>query len=222
MSISNVLDGSPRGVPMRFTPPAQLQKINLDEAPELRLQRTYREAARVLPDADPGELAHLALMQEVSVARLMSEGAVYAAHCVARSEAEPTVLCTAEYAIVIKESDLPATQPLAKIANGLKEPGEPRATAVVAYPAGEAVVVGEEVSITPSALPSGRPNGESYSMRQAQVIMPLPDRQRLAIMSVSSTHLRDWPHFVRMLNDIAHSVRFSASDSSGINNRLNV
>lgn len=222
MSISDTLDGGPRGVPMRFTPPAQLAKIDLDESPELRMQRTYQQAATVLPNADPGELAHLALMQEVTVARLISEGAVYAAHCVARSEAEPATLCTAEFAILIQETDLPAAQPLATIANGLKEPGEPRATAFVQYPAGEALVVGEEVSITPSVLPSGRPNTRSYSMRLAQVIMPLPGRQRLATMSVSSYHLHDWPHFVRMLNDIAHSVRFSESDGTAISDRLGI
>lgn len=173
------------------------------------MQRTYQEAYALLPEADPTEHLNLVLLQEIMLAQLINEGAVYAAHCLARSEADPERLCTAEFSILIKEVELPPEQPLATIANGLREPGEPRAVATVTYPAGEAIVTGEELAVQPPMLPSGRPSTTTHRMRQARVLLPLPDRQLLAILGITSTDLADWPHFVRILNDIAHSVSFT-------------
>lgn len=186
------------------------------------MQRTYRQAASTYSGADPEELAHLALTQEVAIAALIDDGAVYVANCVARSESEPTTLCTAQFVILVQEADLPMENPLSVLANGLKEPGEPRETVLVEYPAAEAVLVGEERAVTPTMLPSGRANSETHRMRQAQVIMPFPGNRRIAVMSVSSQYLQEWPHFTRMLDDIAQSIRFDDGEQeAGIGDRLN-
>lgn len=221
MSITGALDGAQAGVPLRFTPPGQLVKMPLDATPDERMNQTYREAAAVLSEATPEKLANLVLMQEISMSALLRDGAVYAATCVARSEAEPATLCTAQFVVLVQEAYLPQENPLSTLASGLQEPGVPRKTAIVEYHAGSAVLVGEERSVTPSRLASGRKNTETYRMRQAQVIIPFPGYRRLALMSVSSQHLQDWEHFTRMLDDMAESIRFDDGTEPSIEDRLN-
>jgi hypothetical protein len=209
MSITDALDAGRTRVPLRFTVPEQLREIFFDEPAETRIERTYRELRTSLRGLTSEQALHLVYTQEQMLAKLWDEGAVYVGQCCARSDAEPTTLTTAQFTILVKKAELQAERPLAAVAGGLKKPGEPRELIFVDYPAGEALVVGEELTVRTPFTPLGRPTPTTHRLRQAQVILPFPDKRRLAIIGVSSEDLEDWRSYVEILDGIARSVSFT-------------
>lgn len=200
--------------PLRFTVPDQFTELPLDEDPEARIKRTYERLSETMRGANGTQRMHLVFMQEYMLTKLITKGAVYAALCVCRSEANPATLSAAQFAIFVKDVKLSGERPLAAVAGGLKKPGEPRETAFVQFPAGEGLVVGEEVRVDSPVTVTGRTERNMTTVRQAQVIMPFPNLRKLAILSMSSTFLADWPYYAGMLNDIAHSVSFTEKNES--------
>lgn len=196
-------------VPFYFTVPGQFSELPLTEDPEARVRRTFERVAASLRSATDAERVHVTFLQEYLLAKLLAEGAVYAALCLCRSETHPGKLSTAQFAIFVKDIKLSGERPLAAVAGGLKNPGQPRETAFVHFPVGEGLVVGEELKMTIPVDLRGRPHPSTHIVRQAEVLIPFPDRQQLAVLSVTSEALDDWIHYAGMLNDIAHSVRFT-------------
>lgn len=203
-----------RRVPLYFTVPGQFVELPLTEDPEERVRRTYERVSASMPGATDAQRVHLTFMQEYLLAKLASEGAVYAALCLCRSEANPTKLSAAQFAIFVKTVEFSGERPLAAVAGGLKNPGQPRETAFVQFPAGEGLVVGEELMVTLPVTLAGRPQPSTHTMRQAEVMIPFPDMRRLAVLSMSSEFLEDWVYYAGMLNDIARSVSFTERDTS--------
>lgn len=162
---------------------------------------------------------HLVFMQEFMLSRLLQEGAVWAALCMCRSDADPAKLSTAQFAIFVKDVKLDGERPLAAVAGGLKEPGRPLETAFVPFPAGEGLVIGEELRVDSPVTLTGRRQRNTHIVRQAQVMIPFPDKRRLAIISASSESLGDWADYANMLNGIAQSVSFT-DENTGIRDRL--
>lgn len=195
-------------VPFYFSVPGHFSEIPLTEDPETRVRSTFQ---RVATDA---ERVHVTFLQEYLQAKLLAEGAVFAALCLCRSEADPRKLSTALFAIFVKDVKLSGERPLAAVAGGLKNPGQPREAVFARFPAGEGLVVGEELNVTIPVDLRGRPRPTTHTIRQAEVLIPFPDRQRLAVLSVTSESLDDWIHYAGMLNDIAHSVRFTKPGTS--------
>ncbi len=206
-------------VPLRFTFPSQFTELPLDEHPEERVKRTFSQVTARMPNASDSERVHLVFMQEFMLAKLMQQGAVWAALCVCRSEADPTMLSTAQFAIFVKDVKLQGDSPLAAVAGGLKEPGKPLETALVQFPAGEGLVVGEELRVDAPVTVNGRRERNTHVVRQAQVMIPFPTKRRLAIISASSESLGDWNYYANMLNDIAQSVSFT-EENTNIKDRL--
>lgn len=218
--ITNILDPDNARVPLRFTVPEQLREISFEEPAEYRIERTYRELCAALRGLTAQQALHLVHTQEQMLAKLWDEGAVYVGQCVARSDAEPDSLSTAQFTILVKDAELQAERPLAAVAGGLKKPGEPRETIFVDYPAGQALVVGEELTVQTPFTPLGRPVSTEHRVRQAQVILPFPDRRRLAIIGASSESLEDWQSYVEILDGIARSVSFTEPSASSIADRM--
>ena len=219
MNITSKLSDDGR-VPLRFRVPTQLHEIALDEDPDKRIGLTYQLTARTLPSATEIERMHFTLMQEMALASLVNEGCVYAAHCIAHSAADPAKLSLGMFTVLVKKADLQAERPLAAIAGGLRRPGEPKEIVFADYPAGEALVIGEEVKARLPTNVVGHRTTHTSVVRQAQVIFALPSRQHLAILGVSSESIEDWRHYVAMLNGIAESMSFSRSEDTGIAARL--
>lgn len=218
--ISDILDADNTRVPLRFTVPEQLREFSFDEPAEYRIERTYRELRGALRGLTAEQALHLVYTQEQMLAKLWDEGAVYVGQCVARSDAEPTSLSTAQFTVLVKGAELHAEQPLAAVAGGLRKPGEPREIIFADYPAGEALVVGEELTARTPFSPLGRPVSTHHRLRQAQVILPFPDKRRLAIIGVSSEALEDWQSYVEILDGIARSVSFTEPGVNPISGRL--
>lgn len=221
MSIMEALDGNADDS-IYFSIPSHFNRVDLTEPPEARIRRTYEDVQAVLGNPDSDQCSHIATLLEMMISRLVDYGAVYVAQGFAQSEANPGTLCTAQFTIFVKEAELETDQPLSLLASGLRDPGSPRQAAVVEYPAGAAVVVGEELEVSPSVTAAGRPTMERYRMRQAQVLLPFPNRRRVAVLSLTSTHLDDWHHFVRILNDIACSFSFTPRNDNSVVGRLEV
>lgn len=205
--------------PLRFTFPGQFTELPLDEDPEIRVRRTYEAVSARMPDATDAERVHRVFLQEFMLYKLLQEEAVWAALCVGRSEADPAMLGAAQFAIFVKDVKLEGDSPLAAVAGGLKEPGKPLETSFVQFPAGEGLVVGEELRVDIPITLDGRRERNTHIVRQAQVMIPFPNKRRLAIISASSESLGDWIHYANMLNDIAQSVSFT-EESTAIRDRL--
>lgn len=217
MSQDTALDRKP--VPLRFTVPDHFTVLPLDAEPEDRVRSTYQRALRTMPAVADSERVQMVFMQELLLAKLIEEGAVYAALCVCRSEAQPATLSTAQFAIFVKHVDMNGERPLAAVAGGLRNPGDPRETAFVQFPAGEGLVVGDEVKVTVPITPAGRRESTTTVVRQAQIMLPFPDKRKLAVLSMSTASREDWLPYSRILNDIAHSVSFTEMNTS-ISDRL--
>ncbi len=208
-------------IPFRFTVPRLLMAVDLAEAPEARMRRALEQWPAALRGLTPHQAVHLALTQEASLAKLREEGAIYVGQAFARSDHDPSRPTTGQLAIMVKPAVLQAEQPLAAIAGGLTVRGEPREIGYADFPAGEALVVGEEVTTRVPFTPLGGRTPVTHRIRQAQVIFAFPDRRRLAILSVSTEDLGDWPAYLELLNGVAKSVSFDPpAPPSSITNQL--
>lgn len=207
-------------VPLWFTVPGQLHHVDLDEDPEQRIKRSYENVATTLGGATAAEQVHVVFLQELMLSQLLSQGAVYVGHCVARSEADPSKLTTAQFSLLVKEADLAAHRPLAAVASALRQPDGSREVGFADYPAGEALVVGEEVEVQLPTTVTGKPVENTHRVRQAQVILPFPGNRRMVVIGVSSEGLDDWEHYVAMLNEIASSISFTDPAKKTIGDRL--
>lgn len=208
-------------IPFRFTVPEQLHEVDLAEAPDARMRRALEQWPSALRGLTPQQAVHLALTQEMSLAKFREEGAVYVGQVFARSDHDPSRLTTGQLAIMVKPAALEAEQPLAAIAGGLTVRGEPREIGYADFPAGEALVIGEEVTVRVPFTPLGRPTPVTHRTRQAQIIFAFPDKRRLAILSVSTEDLADWQAYLAILNGVAQSVSFTPElPSSSITNKL--
>ncbi|RCW43122.1 hypothetical protein DFQ14_1079 [Halopolyspora algeriensis] len=154
------------------------------------------------------------------LSQLLNQGAVYVGHCVARSDADPSKLTTSQFSILVKEADLSAHRPLAAVASALRQPDGRRKVGFADYPAGEALVVGEEVEVRLPVSVTGKSVENVHRVRQAQVILPFPGGRRMAVLGVSSESLDDWEHYVSMLNGIATSVSFTDPAKKSIGDLL--
>jgi ribosomal protein L18 len=220
MNVSAKLGAEDLAQPLRFTVPEELHEIDLTEDAETRVQRAYANATAIMRGATEMQRLSVVFNREMMIAQLVSEGAVYAGQLIARSDADATKLATAQFAILVKEADLDAADPLAAVAGGLKEPGKAREVGFAQYPAGAALVVGEEVKVTMPVTVTGEPVASTSLVRQAQIVFPCPDRRHIVILTVSSDSLADWRAYVDILDGMARSVSFRASKTSPIADRL--
>ncbi|MFD1047563.1 hypothetical protein ACFQ1S_19475, partial [Kibdelosporangium lantanae] len=109
-------------------------------------------------------------------------------------------------ALSVREAELDAHQPLAAVADGLREPG--RDVVFSKYPAGKALVVAEEDRVTFPVSVTGAPIENTHVVRQAQIIFACPDQEHLAILSLSTESVADWETYLDILNTMADSVSF--------------
>lgn len=207
-------------MPLTFSVPQQFQEISLTDSPEQRARRQYDALTQALRGIKPSEGLYMVLAQEMALANLIRAGTIYVATCFAKSETDPTRGVTAHLSVLIKEATLHGNRPLVDVARGLNTPGEPREIIFNEFPAGEALVIGEELLVTQPTTVSGSPTPQKHRIRQAQVIFALPGNEALAIFSMSSPSLDDWPHFMAVLNGISHSVSLADTANSVVSSRL--
>ncbi|MEV4649085.1 hypothetical protein [Saccharopolyspora sp. NPDC049357] len=201
--------GTANTLPLWFKIPEQLHEVDLYGSPASRIQRSYENVSVLMEGADVAEQIHVVYLQEQMLSQLLANGAVFVGHCLARSEADPAKLTAAQFSILVQPANLSARRPLHALAGALKQPGMRREVGFADYPAGEALVVGEEVEVTLPTTLTGKPVENTHRVRQVQIVLPFPGNQRLAIVGVSSETLADWKHFVTMLDGIARSISFT-------------
>ncbi|MBA0126330.1 hypothetical protein H0B56_12330 [Haloechinothrix sp. YIM 98757] len=207
--------GEVGGTPLYFSVPEVFQEIDLDGDPAERVRRSFARFTSTLRGATPEQCGNLVLQQEVMIGELREQGAIYAATCLVRSETEPPRLSTAQLTVCVREANLDAEQPLIAVADGLRMPGSPREVAFAEFPAGRAVLVGEEVDVHLPYTVDGRSRPRSHRVRQAQVVLPLPGNRKIAVFGISSQCLPEWSYYAAVLNDVAHSVSFTAPSEDG-------
>ncbi|WP_141134656.1 hypothetical protein [Haloechinothrix alba] len=208
-------EGDATGDPLYFSVPPVFQEIDLDGDPEERVRRSFERFGAALEGATPEQCGSLTLQQEVMIGELLEQGAIYAATCLVRTEDEPPRLSTAQFTVCVREANLDGERPLMALADGLRVPGSPREVAFAEFPAGRAVLVGDEADVHLPYTVDGRNQPQSHRVRQAQVVLPLPGNRRIAVFGISSQCLPEWSYYAAMLDDIAYSVSFTAPSEDG-------
>ncbi|MDV6011099.1 putative T7SS-secreted protein [Haloechinothrix sp. LS1_15] len=198
-----------------FTVPDVFREIELDGDPEDRVARTFDRLGSTLGGATPEQCGSLTVQQELAIAQLRQHSAVYAATCLVRTEDEPPRLSTAQFTLCVREAKLDGERPLIALADGLRLPGSAREVAFADFPAGQAVLVGEEVEVHMPYSVDGREEPRTHRIRQAQVILPLPGNRKIAVFGIASQCLHEWRYYAAMLNDIAYSVAFTPPTEPG-------
>src|SRR5699024_5550557 len=115
------------------------------------------------------------------------------------SEARPSRAVTGQFSVLVKESELQRDRSLLEVARGLKDPAQPREIILNEFPAGEALVVGEEVLVSQPITVWGRDSPQEHRLRQAQVVFTPPGKQITVTFVMSSQCIDDWEHFVIIL-----------------------
>jgi hypothetical protein len=218
MSISSTMNSVQARQPLRFTVPQELHEIDLTEDPEVRMRRAYANATAVMRGSTEEQRVYLVYTQETMVAQLQAQGAVYSGQLLARSDVDPARPATAQFSVLVKQADLDARAPLAAVADGLREPG--REVGFAQYPAGEALVIGEELKVTLPTTVTGALVPNEHIVRQAQIIFACPDDRHLAMFTMSSESLMDWRTYIDILDGMARSVSFREPGKRSIADRM--
>jgi hypothetical protein len=186
-------EDQPNTARLWFAEADQMYPIPLDEDPQQRNARTYESLLRALPDRNPEYCWDLVTAQETAIVELISQGAAYLATCFARSEAVPGELTTAQFGVMISDAELPTDDSLAAMARELSTRNGQHG---VSY---EYLSVGRAIAIDQAD------NGTCC----AQVIIPFPDRKRIAALVLSTKDGPDWPDYRNLLIAIARTVSFT-------------
>lgn len=218
MSIESALASDEENIPLRFTVPEQFHELDLTESPESRMDRTFVRFRSTLPGITDEQCMHLVANQETALDDLIGHGAVYAAVLAARSDANPQQLSFAQFSILVKTMELPGRRPAATLVGGLKAEG--RQVSLVEFPAGQAVVVGEETTVSRPITVTGQQVEHAHRVRQAQVIFCRQGHSKLVTLNLSTESLGDWDTYATLLNGIARSVSFREQTENSIMDRL--
>ncbi|MEV8611767.1 hypothetical protein AB0383_28200 [Amycolatopsis sp. NPDC051373] len=214
VGISDLLNPGRTEAPLAFKVLEQLHEIDLTENPEIRVRRNYDRLRASLHGLTERQALHLAYSQEYLIAELNDHGGVYLGLCCARSETDPHRIVTAQFSVTVQAADLHAERPLAGAAGGLRTPGSPREVVLERFPAGDGLIVAEELLVTVPFGPLGEPAPAEHRVRQAQVSFACPDRRRITTFGLSSESLDDWPYLMEILNGIVNSVSFTDPSST--------
>lgn len=197
-------------LPLRFEVPEQFTEIDLAEEPELRAERTLAQLAEYLPHSTDEQRLHLAMVQEVSISRMVAEGAVYAATLVAATEEDQPRLTTGQFTVTARR--VPGgvhSHTLSEIAEQLRSDELRRDVGFVPLPAGRALAVVEDRELRTPVTVLGDASDDLHVIRQLQLTLPFPDGDRLAIFTVSTECLYDWESYVDIMGGIARTVEFT-------------
>ncbi|MGH3466230.1 MAG: hypothetical protein ACRDQF_00675 [Thermocrispum sp.] len=208
-------------VPLRFRVPEEFQELDLTEPSAMRLNRTFNRIRSATHQFTDTEVLQIAMNQEFMAMRLVEEGAVYSGTCVARTEDVSPRLVVAILNVLVKEVELDADEPLSAVASGLKRPGDPRDVGFVDLPAGKALMVAEKVSVEFPATTTGVKTKTRRKVRQLQATIPFPDKNRIAIFSLSSESENGWEEFLTIFGCVLRSVSFQPPGVASIAARLN-
>ncbi len=207
-------------LPLRFAVPREFVELDLAEQPETRAERLIEAMARTLPDTTIEQRVHFVLATEYMVQLMRQSGVVYAATLLARAEDEPPRLTTAQFTVVVKEARLTGMNPLATLAEQLHDPGARRVLDLLDLPAGQALAIVEERGLTLPSNMFGIPGEHTHLIRQLQLLLPFPARDRIAVFALSTECLDDWDQYVDIMGAIAKTIEFKAPSSLGITEAL--
>lgn len=212
---------TPPTTALSFRVPAEFVELDLSENPSARLARTFGALSQKLTDLSSAELLTIAMRQEFMVMRLEEEGGVYSGTCAARTEEPTPRLAVAQLTTLVKDLDLTEGVTLQALASGLRTPGDPRDVGLVDLPAGQALMVAEQVVVEfPSDL-TGNAGKTTSVVRQVQTTIPFPGERKAAIFSLSSESASGWNEFLRIFGMILQTVTFDTPGKQSISSRLN-
>lgn len=206
--------------PLRFGLPAKFTPIDLSADFETRMKRLHNQLASAAPNVSEAERLHLLLANQYAVERMLTEGVIYAATFLGRSDRNPTTATTAQFTVMVHDSAARGGRPLETITDALRSE-RPRAhTQLVDLPIGRCLAVMEDNRFQTLTDLLGRHTGVTHHVRQLQLIFPLVDRGQLAFFTISTECLRDWDEYVRIMAEICTSIRWADTGGSSISNVL--
>lgn len=220
----------------RFDVPEAVTAIDLTEGPAATATRMTAQARSALPGVTADQVAHLVAAQRAVVDALVAGGAFWAGSCLARSDADPGRITVAHLAASVVDLDpgrlnpgcldpghldpgylevgrLDAAAVVAGL-NGGAGPGDPveLVADVIALPAGPALVVISEHDVRATHTVFDTPDGCERRVRQILVGMQVPESARLAVLTLATEHLADWPAYLELMATISRSIRFAPGE----------
>lgn len=193
--------------PLGFTLPEGFHELDLSESPECRAERLNEQLERTLPDLTVEQTAHLLLANQFAVEQLVGNGAVFAANFLGRSDRDETAATTAQLVVMTRPEPSRSTQALEVVLEGIRNERAGCDAQFVDLPVGRCLAVIEDTTVQTDHDAMGNEDGGARSIRQLQVIVPLPSHGQLAFFSLSTECLRDWDDYVVLMAEIAKSIR---------------
>jgi hypothetical protein len=127
-----------------------------------------------------------------------------------------------QFTVAVQPVDLDDSQiePLRVIADGLKMPNTSREVAFVRLNGGQAIMVGDESTVTFPSTITGEEIENTHVTRQIQFIMLFPDERRMAVFGLSTEFVEDWDYCLEVMATIMKTVRFRPPGTRSIADRL--
>lgn len=193
----------------RFDVPAAITPIDLTEDPATGARRLATQARTVLPGVTDERVDHLVAAQRGILDAMRAGGVYWAGNCLARSDVDPSRLTVAHLAASVVALETGIVDLHAAVA-GLGNGAGSRVADVIQLPAGPAIVVIEEAVVHPASTAVGTAAGSGHRVRQVLVGVPVPDAPELAVLTLATEHLADWPAYLDLMATIAGSVVFTS------------
>ncbi|QWF84221.1 hypothetical protein [Amycolatopsis sp. CA-230715] len=195
--------------PFRFSLPAGFTDLDLTATIEERANELLDSIDVAFPSLSNEERLRLVLANQFAVEQLVETGARFVSNFVGRSEVDSSAASTAQLSVLLLDGLGDARRPLDVIAESIRLEDRDRHTQFVDLQIGRCLVVIDETAVHAQADLRGEHPPEATSVRQLQVMFPLPEQRRLAIFAMSTTCLRDWDDYVDMMTAICQTIEWA-------------
>jgi hypothetical protein len=114
------------------------------------------------------------------------------------------MLCVTVQALAVGSDDV-----LDRLVSAVASQDEHRTATPLELPCGRAHLIVEDRMVEPLGDGSA-----SQAVRQAQIVVPAPDRSALATFALSTAHVHDWAGWMAVLGRVAASIAFAPPDAA--------
>lgn len=192
--------------PLKFSLPAEFRPIDLACDAAQRAEALHEQLLTNLPDLTADQRLHVLLANQYMVERMVSEGVIYAATFLGRSDRDASALSVAQFHVLVRDGGKRHERVLETVQDALRQERKQCQAQFVDLPIGRCLVVVEDDQfVTPVNL-LGQATDKVRRVRQIQLIFPLFEQEKLAFFTLSTECLRDWDDYVGMMAEISKTI----------------
>ncbi|MBA8825516.1 hypothetical protein FHX42_002867 [Saccharopolyspora lacisalsi] len=218
MSSTETTDASDH-FPLASSLHSGVESIDLAGSSQERAEKLLESLQRNMPGLSGEQLLRVIMANEHSGRRMAEEGVIYAANFVGRSAQDPTAATTAQFTVLVRHAELKASQPLTVLAEELRgQTG--REVDFVDLTVGRCLAVVQEDQAELEVNLTGAESQETRRSRQFQLIVPMANRNQLAIFALATEFLWDWDDYGAMMAEICQTISWSETQRRSIASKL--